>query len=106
MDTKKDDGGGWTTIPIREKPPVVNKDHPTVKKILDYIEKEIKPIEDDTERHINYHSYLGCLEQEELVIYGIYKRISLVPSIYLYYKTKELSESDWNKLENLLGSEF
>ena len=60
MDKKKD-GGGWTKIPVKVRPPVVNEDHPVVKKILEYIEKEIEPIEDDDERHSKYNDYLDDL---------------------------------------------
>ena len=84
----------------------MNKDHPVVKKILEFIEKEIEPIEDEMERHLKYNSYLGDLSMDELVIYAIYHQIRRVPSIYKYYKTQNLSENDFSKLVNFLGSEY
>ena len=41
------DDDTWTTIPNKKKRyiGVVTEDHPVIKKILDYIEKVIKPIE-------------------------------------------------------------
>ena len=100
---KKKDGGGWTKIPVKVRPPVVNEDHPVVKKILDFIEKEIEPIKDDDERHSKYNDYLDDLKMDELVIYGIYNDIWLVPAIYKYYKTQNLSENDFSALVNFLG---
>jgi hypothetical protein len=99
---KKKDGGGWTKIPVKVRPPVVNENHPVVKKILEYIEKEIEPIEDEMERHLKYNSYIGYLSMDELVIFGIYHRIRRVPAIYKYYKTQNLSENDFSELVNIL----
>jgi len=82
--------------------PVITEDHPVVQKILAYIEKEINPEPHDIVRRVELRNYLGYLPEEELVIYGLYKEISLVPAIYNYHKTHELSESDVNKLINFL----
>ena len=100
---KKKDGGGWTKIPVKVRPPVVNEEHPVVKKILEYIEKEIEPIEDEMERHIRHNDYLSYLKLEELVIYGIYKQLTSIPSIYKYYKTKQLSNEEIINLIDILG---
>ena len=82
--------------------PVITEDHPVVQKILAYIEKEIKPEPKEIVRQVELQNYLGCLADEELVIYGLYKDIYLVPAIYDYHKTHELSESDVNKLIRFL----
>jgi hypothetical protein len=82
--------------------PVITEDHPVVQKILAYIEKEIKPEPKELVRQVELQNYLGCLPDEELVIYGLYKDLDLVPAIYEYHKTHELSESDANKLIRFL----
>jgi hypothetical protein len=82
--------------------PVITKDHPVVQKILAYIEKEINTEPHDIVRQVELQNYLGCLPDEELVIYGLYKDLDLVPAIYEYHKTHELSESDVNKLIRFL----
>jgi hypothetical protein len=82
--------------------PIITEDHPVVQKILAYIEKEIKPEPHDIVRRVELRNYLGYLPEEELVIYGLYKEISIVPAIYNYHKTHDLSESDVNKLINFL----
>jgi hypothetical protein len=104
-DNKKD-GGGWTKIPVKLRPPVVNEDHPVVKKILNFIEKEIEPIENETITHSKFNNYLGRLPEEELVIYGIYQGITSIPAIYKYYKTQNLSEDDFIRLGTILGCEY
>jgi hypothetical protein len=86
--------------------PVITEDHPVVQKILAYIEKEIKPEPKELVRIVNLSGYLGSLSDEELVIYAIYKRVRCIPAIYEYQSTKQLSESDSNKLVNLMGGEF
>lgn len=73
---------------------------------MEYIEKKIKPIENERVRHIEYRNYLGCLPEEELVIYGVYKRISLVPSIYKYDSKIGLTYNESSMLGNLLGSKY
>ena len=82
--------------------PVITEDHPVVQKILAYIEKEINTEPHDIVRQVELQNYLGCLPDEELVIYGLYKDLDLVPAIYEYHKTHELSESDVNKLIRFL----
>ena len=96
-DNKKD-GGGWTKIPVKLRPPVVNEDHPVVKKILDFIEKEIEPIENETITHSKFNNYLGRLPEEELVIYGIYQGITSIPAIY-----KEDAKRPVNRTDKLSG---
>jgi len=86
--------------------PVITEDHPVVQKILAYIEKEITPEPIEITRHLRYRRYLGTLDEDELVIYALYKRVRFIPAIYEYHNTKQLSESDSNKMFNLLGSEF
>jgi hypothetical protein len=86
--------------------PVITEDHPVVQKILAYIEKEIKTEPIEITRHLRYRHYLGTLDEDELVIYALYKRVRCIPAIYEYHNTKQLSESDSNKMFNLLGSEF
>lgn len=86
--------------------PVITEDHPVVQKILAYIEKEIKPESIEITRHLRYRRYLGTLDEDELVIYALYKRVRSIPAIYEYHNSKQLSESDSNKMFNLLGSEF
>jgi len=73
-----------------------------VKKILEFIEKEIEPIEDEMERHLTFNRYLGRLPEEELVIYAIYKDIWIVPAIYKYYTPfliYTLEDLKWDKQE-------
>jgi hypothetical protein len=86
--------------------PVITKDHPVVQKILAYIKKEITPEPIEITRHLRYRRYLGTLDEDELVIYALYKRVRSIPAIYEYHNSKQLSESDSNKMFNLLGSEF
>ena len=96
--------GTWTTIPKKKKHGVgvVTEDHPVIKKILDYIEKVIKPIDDDEIRHDKFVSYIGRLSEKELVIYGVYHRIKSVPAIYKYNAKIGLSYNDISQLGNIL----
>ena len=84
----------------------IKEDHPVIKKILEFIETEIKTEPDEGIRHIKYNSYLGTLPEDELVIYAIYIRISLVPAIYEYNINNGLSYSDFSRLFCLLGSQY
>jgi hypothetical protein len=119
MSTQKKTHGGKLAKPAREpmltttvdsipkkQRPVVTEDHPVVQKILAYVDKEIKSEPDEWQQHINYNRYLGTLPEEELVIFGIYKRLRLIPAIYEYDEKNGLSESDSNRLFNFLGSEY
>lgn len=81
----------------------ITRDHPIVQKILAYVEKEIIPETRPVVRRHKHHKYLGNLSDEELVIYAFYNRIRLVPSIYDFHITNELSESDSNKLVNIMS---
>ena len=104
------DDGTWTTIPKKKKREVgvgeVTEDHPVVKKILEYIEKEIKPIENERVRHDTFVSYIGRLSEKELVIYGVYHRIKSVPAIYKYNSKIGLSENDLSQLGNILEYKY
>lgn len=91
------------TVDADKSRPVITEDHPVVQKILAHIEKEIKPERKEILRHYKYNKYLANLPEEELVTYAIYNRIQSVPAIYEYQNTKELSESDSNKLVNLMS---
>lgn len=84
----------------------ITKDHPVVKKILDFIDKEIRSEKVEIHRASLYYGYLGSLPEDELVTYALYKKVVLVPSIYDYKNTKFLSESDSNLLVNLMSGEF
>jgi hypothetical protein len=89
------------SIPKKQRP-VVTEDHPVVQKILAYIEKEIEPEPKTIVKRSIYHKYFGNLPENELVTYAIYKDIWLVPAIYEYDEKTGLSESDSNKLVNLM----
>ena len=105
-DESIEDYGTWTTIPKKKKRDVgvgeVTEDHPVIKKILDYIEKVIKPIDDDVMRHDKFASFIGRLPEKELVIYGVYMRISLIPGIYNYDSKVGLSYNELRRLGNIL----
>jgi len=101
------DEGTWTTIPKKKKRGVgvVTEDHPVIKKILDYIEK-IQTIENEEVRHDEFQDYLGSLPLNELVIYGVYERITSVPAIYKYDGSIGLSVDDELKLLDRLEYKY
>ena len=102
------DDDTWTTIPKKKKRyiGVVTEDHPVIKKILDYIEKVIKPIENVEVKRDEFNEYLNGLSEMELVIYAVYVRISSVPAVYKYDGSVGLSVDDFIKVRNRLEYEY
>ena len=109
-DESIEDDGSWITVLKKKKREVgvgvVTEDHPVVKKILEFIEKEIWPIENDEVKHDEFNEYLNGLSEMELVIYAVYVRISSVPAIYKYDGSVGLSVDDFIKVRDLLEYEY
>ena len=108
-DESIEDDGSWITVPKKKKRyiGVVTEDHPVVKKILEYIEKNIKSIDDAVVRHDEFNEYLGCLPEMDLVVYGIYCGVGLfVPAIYKYDGSVGLCTDYEIKLRHLLEYQY
>jgi hypothetical protein len=101
------DDDTWITVPKKKKREVgvgvVTEDHPVVKKILEFIEKVIKPIENVEVKLNAFDEYLSKLSIKELVIYGIYCGVGLfIPDIYKYDESVGLCTDYEIKLRHLL----